>query len=60
MELSLTAREVLTTTRTVRKRLDLARPVERSEVEDGLSVAFQAPNGSLFDNFPVEPAHPVD
>ena len=42
----LTAREMLTTTRTVRKRLDLTRPVERDVVEDCLRLAFQAPNGS--------------
>jgi nitroreductase len=46
MELPLTPREVLTTTRSVRKRLDFARPVERDIVEDCLSIAFQAPNGS--------------
>ncbi|WP_436777639.1 nitroreductase family protein [Yinghuangia sp. YIM S09857] len=42
----LTAEEVLTTTRTVRRRLDLGRPVEREVVEDCLRIAFQAPNGS--------------
>jgi nitroreductase len=36
----------LTTTRTVRRRLDLARPVERGVVEDCLRLALQAPNGS--------------
>src|SRR5687767_4850143 len=44
--LDLTPVELLTTTRTVRKRLDFARPVERSVVEDCLRIAFQAPNGS--------------
>jgi nitroreductase len=44
--LNLSAAEVLTTTRTVRKRLDLERPVERSVVEACLRIAFQAPNGS--------------
>jgi nitroreductase len=38
--------QALTTTRTVRKRLDLSRPVERSIVEECLSLALQAPNGS--------------
>jgi nitroreductase len=38
--------EVLTTTRTVRKRLDLERPVPREVVEECLRLAFQAPNGS--------------
>ena len=36
---------VLTTTRSVRKRLDLARPLERSVVEDCLQIALQAPTG---------------
>src|SRR5439155_18360271 len=44
--LDLTADELLTTTRTVRKRLDLTRPVEREVVEECLRIAFQAPNGS--------------
>jgi nitroreductase len=38
--------ELLTTTRSVRKRLDLARPVDRAIVEDCLRIGFQAPNGS--------------
>jgi nitroreductase len=38
--------ELLTTTRTVRKRLDFDRPVERALVEECLRIAFQAPNGS--------------
>jgi nitroreductase len=38
--------EVLTTTRAVRRRLDLDRPVERTVVEDCLQLAFQAPNGA--------------
>lgn len=46
MELDLTPRELLTTTRAVRKRLDLERPVERDVVEQCLQLAFQAPNGS--------------
>ena len=46
MELDLTPRELLTTTRAVRKRLDLERPVPREEVEECLRLAFQAPNGS--------------
>jgi nitroreductase len=46
MELDLTPRELLTTTRAVRKRLDLERPVEREVVEECLQLAFQAPNGS--------------
>lgn len=42
----LTPDEVLATTRAVRKRLDLTRPVPRSVVEECLRLAFQAPNGS--------------
>jgi nitroreductase len=38
--------DVLTTTRTVRRRLDLARPVERAVVERCIELALQAPNGS--------------
>jgi len=38
--------EVLTTTRAVRRRLDLQRPVRREVVEECLELAFQAPNGS--------------
>ncbi|HEX2241465.1 MAG TPA: nitroreductase family protein [Actinomycetota bacterium] len=37
---------VLTTTRTVRKRLDLDRPVEPEVILESLSVAIQAPTGS--------------
>lgn len=44
--LDLTSDELLTTTRAVRKRLDLSRPVTRSVVEECLQVALQAPNGS--------------
>jgi nitroreductase len=38
--------EVLTTTRAVRRRLDLERPVPRPVVEECLRLAFQAPNGA--------------
>jgi nitroreductase len=38
--------ELLTTTRAVRKRLDLGRPVERSVVERCIEIAMQAPSGS--------------
>jgi nitroreductase len=44
--LDLSPEELLTTTRTVRKRLDFDRPVDRSTVEACLRLAFQAPNGS--------------
>ncbi len=46
MKLNLSADEVLTTTRSVRKRLDFDRPVERSIVEECLQIALQAPTGS--------------
>jgi nitroreductase len=46
MELPLSPDELLTTTRAVRRRLDLDTPVERSVVEECLRLAFQAPNGS--------------
>jgi len=41
----LTPDELLSTTRTVRKRLDLTRPVERELLEECLDLAFQAPTG---------------
>jgi len=46
MNLNLSADEVLTTTRAVRKRLDLERPVEREVLLECLQVALQAPTGS--------------
>lgn len=36
---------LLTTTRTVRKRLDLSRPVESEVIRECLEIAIQAPNG---------------
>ena len=42
----MTVDEVLTTTRAVRKRLDLTRPVPRDVLLECLELAFQAPNGS--------------
>jgi nitroreductase len=44
--LPLTPDEVLTTTRTVRKRLDLTRPVPMSMIRECLEIALQAPSGS--------------
>lgn len=46
MKLELDPDELLTTTRAVRKRLDLERSVERSVIEECLDIALQAPNGS--------------
>jgi nitroreductase len=46
MKLNLSADEVLTSTRSVRKRLDFDRPVEREVVEEALEIALQAPTGS--------------
>ena len=40
------ADELLTTTRSVRKRLDLARPVPHDVLERCLEIALQAPTGS--------------
>ena len=37
--------ELLTTTRSVRRRLDLARPVERRVIQQCLELAVQAPTG---------------
>jgi nitroreductase len=41
-----TVDHLLTTTRSVRKRLDLARPVEPEIIEQCLEIAIQAPTGS--------------
>ena len=46
MTLPLTPDELLTTTRTVRKRLDLTRPVSLELVRQCLEIALQAPSGS--------------
>lgn len=46
MKLNLSVDEVLSTTRSVRQRLDLTRPVPRSVIEECLELALQAPNGS--------------
>jgi len=43
--LGLTADEVLTTTRAVRRRLDLTRPVPRELIQEAVTVATQAPSG---------------
>src|ERR1044071_343693 len=46
MALNLTVDEVLTTTRSVRKRLDFERPVPREVITECLELAMQAPTGS--------------
>ena len=46
MRLSLTPDELLSTTRAVRKRLDLERPVEREVLLECIELATQAPSGS--------------
>ncbi|MDQ3987394.1 MAG: nitroreductase family protein [Actinomycetota bacterium] len=47
MELDLNSIDhVLTTTRTVRKRLDLERPVDREVLNECLRIGIQAPTGS--------------
>jgi nitroreductase len=47
----LTTDELLSTTRSVRKRLDLTRPVEREVLEDCLRLAQQAPTASYSQNW---------
>lgn len=47
----MTAEEVLTTTRAVRKRLDLSRPVEPEVLEECVRVAQQAPTASNGQNW---------
>ncbi|MBA2353936.1 MAG: nitroreductase family protein [Acidobacteria bacterium] len=44
--LDLSLDELLTTTRTVRKRLDFSRPVPREAIEECLRIAQQAPTAS--------------
>ncbi|MEV3901377.1 nitroreductase family protein [Mycobacterium sp. NPDC050551] len=46
MNLNLSADEVLTTTRSVRKRLDFEKPVPRDVLMECLEIALQAPTGS--------------
>ncbi len=46
MTLNLSADEVLTTTRSVRKRLDFDKPVPREVLMECLDIALQAPTGS--------------
>jgi len=45
-QLNLSADQVLTTTRAVRKRMDFERPVEMSIIRECLQIAQQAPSGS--------------
>jgi nitroreductase len=51
MMLNLTPDELLTTTRAVRKRLDLARPVEREVIQECVKIALQAPTASNQQNY---------
>src|ERR1700753_1432243 len=46
MPLNLSFDEVLTTTRSVRKRLDFEKPVSRDVLTECLDLALQAPTGS--------------
>src|SRR5438105_7992287 len=45
MTLPLSPDELLTTTRAVRRRLDLTRPVERAVIDEAIEIAAQAPRG---------------
>ena len=51
MPLDLTPDELLATTRSVRRRLDLTRPVEREVLEECLRLAQQAPTASYAQNW---------
>jgi nitroreductase len=51
MMLPLSAKELLTTTHAVRKRLDFSRPVEREVIEECISIAQQAPTASNMQNW---------
>ena len=46
-DVPLTPDELLTTTRSVRKRLDLTRPVPLDLVKECLEIALQAPSGGM-------------
>ena len=37
---------IMTTTRSVRKRLDFAKPIDRKVIEECIDIALQAPSGS--------------
>jgi len=50
-QLPLTADELLSTTRTVRKRLDFSRPVKREAIEECLEIAHQAPTSCNMQNW---------
>ncbi|MEY4948803.1 MAG: hypothetical protein RL698_1014, partial [Pseudomonadota bacterium] len=41
-----TVDHLLSTTRSVRKRLDFGRPVDRAVIEKCIEIAIQAPTGS--------------
>jgi nitroreductase len=49
--LDLSADELLTTTRSVRKRLDFSRPVEAELIRECLEIAAQAPTGGNRQNW---------
>ena len=51
MTLALAPDELLTTTRTVRKRLDFDRPVPRQLIDECIEIALQAPTGGLKQNW---------
>jgi len=51
VRLELTPDELLSTTRAVRKRLDLERPVEREILEECLALAQQAPTAAYSQNW---------
>ena len=51
MKLNLSVDQALSTTRSVRKRLDLTKPVPRAVIEECLELALQAPNGSNRNNW---------
>jgi nitroreductase len=46
-----TVDDLLTTTRTVRRRLDLSNPVEPAVIQECLELAIQAPNGGNQDRY---------
>lgn len=51
MTLDLSPDHLLTTTRTVRKRLDFTRPVPRALIQECIDIAVQAPTGGFKQNW---------